>query len=341
MSDKFTSIRNSFTKIVKEKGWRIVSEKDLDQGTQIIVTNGTTKLPVNIYNTGKIVVQGKDSEMKIILTDWVNLVQAGLRSEPSRGTAQRNQVARNSVPFDKISNTHHTSQILPGEVESIEIAPNQEPMTRIGVDESGKGDVFGPLVVAGVVLSPEMEPVLARQGVRDSKTLSSKQILQLAQRIRDACMVEVLMLQPHDYNIAYEHHGRNLNRLLAWAHAQVIIRLSQRGEVRKAISDQFGNESLLVEALAAEECQIALEQRHRAESDLAVASASIIARAEFIVAMQEHSQQTGLRIPFGASASEVKEVGKIIYRRWGWEGLERLAKMHFKTIQEIINEVDK
>lgn len=214
-------------------------------------------------------------------------------------------------------------------------------LARIGVDESGKGDLFGPLVVAGVVLTPDIEVTLARRGVRDSKTISDTRISELARLIRANCPIEVLTLLPPNYNIAYEQHGRNLNRLLAWGHAQVITKLSQRMPVGKAISDQFGDESLLVEALADEGCQITLEQRPRAESDLAVAAASIIARAEFVTAMQDYTQKSGLEIPLGSSARQVKEIGKQIYRRWGRRGLERIAKMHFKTVQELISEVDK
>ena len=214
-------------------------------------------------------------------------------------------------------------------------------LARIGVDESGKGDVFGPLVVAGVLLTPDIEVTLARRGVRDSKTLADAQVLELAQLIRASCPVEVLVWRPPDYNTAYEKHGRNLNRLLAWGHAQVITRLSQSMPVSRAISDQFGNEALLIEALAAEGCQITLEQRPRAESDLAVAAASVIARAEFVTAIQDYTRKAGFEIPLGASASQVKEIGKRIYRRWGRQGLERIAKMHFKTVQEIISEVDR
>ncbi|HIE58317.1 MAG TPA: ribonuclease HIII, partial [Anaerolineales bacterium] len=203
------------------------------------------------------------------------------------------------------------------------------------------GDLFGPLVVAGVVLTPDIEVTLARRGVRDSKIISDTRILELARIIRANCPIEVLTLLPPNYNIAYEQHGRNLNRLLAWGHAQVITKLSQRMPVGKAISDQFGDESLLVEALADEGCQITLEQRPRAESDLAVAAASIIARAEFVTAMQDYTQKSGLEIPLGSSARQVKEIGKQIYRRWGRRGLERIAKMHFKTVQELISEVDK
>lgn len=211
---------------------------------------------------------------------------------------------------------------------------------RIGVDESGKGDVFGPLVVAGVVLTPEIERRLADCGLRDSKRLSRSRVAELAQLICTNCPVETLVLQPPDYNKAYKERGRNLNRLLAWGHARVISRLSQRMPVAKAISDQFGNPELLLRALAAEGCHVALEQRPQAESDLAVAAASVVARAAFIAAIEAYSRQFGLNIPLGASDSQVKEVGKYIYQRWGRQGLERVAKMHFKTVREIIAEGD-
>lgn len=228
--------------------------------------------------------------------------------------------------------------ILDGESVGLEQTGS---LAWIGVDESGKGDLFGPLVIAGVAITLESKVVLARRGVRDSKALSDDQVLHLAQFVRMSCPVEVLVLPPPDYNTVYECHGRNLNRLLAWGHARVISSLSQRLSAYKAVSDQFGDESLLVEALAAEACQIPVEQRPHAESDLAVAAASVIARAEFMMAIKHYSEETGIEIPLGASARQVKEVGKRIYRRWGRQGLQRIAKMHFKTIQDIMFEVDR
>jgi ribonuclease HIII len=210
--------------------------------------------------------------------------------------------------------------------------------TRIGVDESGKGDLFGPLVVAAVALTTDAELALARHGVRDSKSLSDSQIAELATRIRDLCESETLVLMPPEYNLAHERHGRNLNRLLAWGHARVIAKLSSRVNASHAISDQFGDESLVLEALAAEGCTIPLEQRPRAETDLAVAAASILARAEFVEAIEEYTSKSGIEIPLGSSSPQVKAVGIQIYRRWGRKGLERIAKMHFKTINEITSE---
>lgn len=209
--------------------------------------------------------------------------------------------------------------------------------SKIGVDESGKGDLFGPLIVAGVITNPETEILLVKRGVRDSKSLSDSTILELAPFIKEHCVIEVLILLPPEYNALYEQHG-NLNRLLAWGHAQVISNLSKKQKVSKAISDQFGDESLVINALKAENCEIILEQRPHAESDIAVAAASIIARSEFVISMKDYTTKAEIDIPLGTSASEVKNIGKKIYQRWGKPGLERIAKMHFKTIQEIMSE---
>lgn len=216
---------------------------------------------------------------------------------------------------------------------------NESPLEnqrRIGVDESGKGDIFGPLVVCGVIVDLDTELLLAKRGVKDSKELSDSVILELAQVIKKNCLFDVLVLLPQEYNELYGQFN-NLNRLLAWGHAQVITRLS-KNNVSKAISDQFGDEALLIEALKKENCQTPLEQKPHAESDIAVAAASIIARSEFILAMRDYVSKSGLDVPLGASAIQVKEIGKQIFKRWGKNGLERIAKMHFKTVQEILLE---
>ena len=128
------------------------------------------------------------------------------------------------------------------EVKPIESTPTPDATSKIGVDEFGKGDLFGPLVVAGVITNPEIEFLLVKRGVRDSKALSDSTILELAPFIKENCPFDVLVLLPPEYNALYEKHG-NLNCLLAWGHAQVISNLSKKHKVTKAISDQFGDES--------------------------------------------------------------------------------------------------
>jgi len=167
----------------------------------------------------------------------------------------------------------------------------------IGVDESGKGDLFGPLVIAGVVLTPDSEIVVAKHGVKDSKSLSDSRILDLSAVIRKFCEHEVIALLPPEYNHAYSEHNRNLNNLLAWGHAEIISRLHERTQAAVAVSDQFADESLVLRELKERNVTINLEQRPRAEDDLAVASASVLARAEFIKAIQEYTVKSGIEIP--------------------------------------------
>lgn len=314
MADPIPTTLAALERFAREQGWEIIPSTDIAYGRQVIVTDGVNRLPVNLYHTGRIVVQGKACDMKARLTEWANLFQAGLL--PTAADASLSGRSR--------SGSRPTSA-----------------SAWIGVDEAGKGDAFGPLVVAGVLATPETELALARRGVRDSKTLADARIGQLAQLIRAVCPVEVLVVSPAEYNRAYEQHGQNLNRLLAWGHAQVITRLSRSRAVTRAVSDQFGDEALLVEALAAEGCRITLEQRPHAESDVAVAAASVIARAEFVVAIREYGREIGLKLPLGAATSQVEEAARRIYQRWGRQGLERVAKLHFVPVQKVLAEVDQ
>jgi len=211
-----------------------------------------------------------------------------------------------------------------------------ESASWIGVDESGKGDLFGPLVIAGVVLSPESEIVVAKHGIKDSKSLSDGRILELAHVIRHFCEYEIIALLPPEYNKAYVEHNSNLNDLLAWGHAEVIARLQSRTGALAAVSDQFADENLLLRELEDRGVSIDLDQRPGAEDDLAVASASVLARAAFIETIRDYTKKSGIEIPRGSSSPEVLKVAERIYSKWGEKGLQRICKMHFKTIKQVI-----
>ena len=210
-----------------------------------------------------------------------------------------------------------------------------KPETRIGVDESGKGDFFGPLVAAGALVSPEVEHELLRLGVRDSKTISQSSIQAIATEINKIVPHSKVVVNPARYNQLHLEM-KNLNRMLAWAHARVIENLLEKHEARLAVSDQFGDESYLKNALMQKGKQIKLIQRHRAEQDLAVAAASIFARAEFLKRMDELSEKAGIILPRGAS-DEVIEAGKKLVAKFGMNGLDEFAKTHFKTTQKLID----
>ena len=201
-------------------------------------------------------------------------------------------------------------------------------MERIGTDESGKGDYFGPLVVAAVHVNAASEKYLAEIGVKDCKKLSDSRALELAEAIKKISPHDVVRINPQKYNHLQAKFG-NLNVLLAWAHARAIENLLGKVECKKVISDQFGDEKYLKEKLMKKGKKVELIQMHRAESDIAVAAASVLARAAFLDSIAYLSRSYGIKFPKGAS--EVEHAGRMFLAAYGPERLGEVAKVHFKT----------
>ncbi len=222
--------------------------------------------------------------------------------------------------------------------KSIKPAPTLAAI-RIGTDESGKGDYFGPLVVAGVLTTPETDQALRALGVTDSKALSAARIDQLAARIPDVvgkAHTCVIALMPEQYNAIYEKfRGRNqkLNHMLAYVHAQAVETLlpqAPEGAVT-AIADQFGDARHLEGLLLQQARSLTLHQQPRAESDFAcVAAASILARHQFVKRMGELSERAGVTLPLGAGPPVLA-----VARRLPKDQLPWLAKLHFKTTDQL------
>ena len=202
-------------------------------------------------------------------------------------------------------------------------------LPRIGIDESGKGDYFGPLVIAAVFVDTASESDLALMGVRDSKRISDGSIREMAPDIRRACRHSVVAIGPQRYNELYAKI-RNLNRLLAWGHARALENILQQVDCPLAISDQFGDERWIVNALQEKGKRIRLVQRTKAEADLAVAAASVLARAEFLNRLQRLSQEVGTSLPKGASPA-VELAARMVIKKHGHARLGAVAKLHFKT----------
>lgn len=205
-----------------------------------------------------------------------------------------------------------------------------------GVDESGKGDFFGPLVIAGVCTDEESAPRLTGAGVCDSKLIrGSARIRQLAEEIRRSVRgaFSVVVIGPEAYNRLYARIG-NLNRLLAWGHARVIENLLKlRPECPRMLSDQFASAPLIQRALLEKGRSIRFEQRVRAESDVAVAAASILARERFLGAMERMGEELGMTLPRGAGPAVTAAVRDIVARH-GEECMNRYAKTHFRTLEQ-------
>jgi ribonuclease HIII len=217
-------------------------------------------------------------------------------------------------------------------MEQSELFPAEKG--HIGTDESGKGDYFGPLVIAGVYLPDEQEQIFREIGVKDSKRFSDNRVRELAEIIKRGYVHSVVSIGPERYNALYLNL-RNLNRLLAWGHSRAIENILGEVPCRLAITDQFGDKAYVLNALMKKGQRLELIQRPKAEEDMAVAGASILARAEFLKRLYFLSQDVGLELPKGASTL-VEEAAVKLVRRHGAEVLERVAKTHFKITQRVL-----
>lgn len=254
----------------------------------------TSSYQAILYTSGKLLVQGK--EVEIIAKEIDEIL--GIKST----TEQRTLIECNEEKY-------------------------------IGTDESGKGDFFGPLVVAGVQVDNSNKQKFIDLGIKDSKKLDDKKILVLANQIKANAVHSVIVMTPVKYNELYNKFN-NLNKLLAWGHARAIENILEKSPCNYALADKFGDESLIKNALMQKGKNIVLNQMVRAEADIAVAAASVLARAEFVKRMQELENKYELPLSKGAS-SKVVEQAKEFVKSYSFERLNEVAKMHFKTVQEL------
>jgi ribonuclease HIII len=209
---------------------------------------------------------------------------------------------------------------------------------QIGIDESGKGDYFGPLVIAGVYVPHAQEEQLKALGVRDSKTLSDAKATSLAAQIRTQCSYAIVAIGPERYN-ALHTSMKNLNRMLAWGHARAIENLLEKVDCQRVVADQFGDERFLNNALMAKGRNVTLIQKPRAEEEVAVAAASILARAEFLRRLQELGTKYGVTLPKGASDAVI-QAAKQFVQKHGADALGQAAKLHFRTTVNVLDRKD-
>jgi ribonuclease HIII len=254
------------------------------------------------YNKGKLVLQGADAQM------WSNLVSGAADSaqEPVH-------------PFD----------------EALALHPTPAPKCWAGIDETGKGDYFGPLVVVAAAVERHRVPLLRELGVGDSKGIRDARIMEIVADVKACCTYAQVVIRPERYNALYAKI-RNLNRLLAWGHARALEDLLEaKPEITWALSDQFAKDPATVERQLMDRARgIQYAQRTKAESDPAVAVASIIARNEFIWQMRSLSKEVGRELPKGAGPPVLAAAREIVANE-GRELLSRVAKLHFRTTDQI------
>jgi ribonuclease HIII len=211
----------------------------------------------------------------------------------------------------------------------------------IGTDEAGKGDYFGPLVTAAVLVFDNTAETLRLLGVKDSKLLSDQQVRDLATQVRSSSVHRVVEIGPKRYNellADMQKQGGSSNTLLAWAHARAIEDLLALGAATTNILiDQFTDAEYIRARLLkrTQARQLTVVAMPRAEANVAVAAASILARDKYLQWLSDTGFKLKTKIPKGASV-EVENAAREIVRRFGAEKLDDLVKLHFRTTQRVL-----
>ena len=303
-------IPDSLKRLLDASGAEISFGRDIDYGTQYHVTRGPDTVTVNVYTTGKISTGGKPSTLLDLLEGW-RLAQTDVKASVAEKRPQRTRSP------DELNGT-----------------------PRVGADEAGKGDYFGPLVVAGVRVSGEKEAQkLWELGVRDSKMLSGANAVSLARRIVESVgpqNVRVVVLHPQEYEARRWAADDNVSKLLAKFNVQIFREFKARVEL--FVVDEFGKSarSYIEPQLPSD---VRLVVRPKAEDDLAVAAASVLARARYLEEMDVLSEKVGFKLPRGAT--HVLEAARRVIEERGLKGLAEVAKVHFGTTTRVLGASEK
>lgn len=297
-----------------------------------------------LYESTKLILESK----KFNVSNY-KLIDYGLQFDVSSldwsGKIRIFQNKKNELKIDYSQLKGLNAKIIQNLIEgknfnSISIKDRELGYPIIGTDESGKGDYFGPLVSAAVYVDEMSAKDLFSCGVKDSKMLSDLQNLELAKRIAEICKGRfvIIEIKPERYNTLYNQfrkEEKNLNVLLAWEHAKAIEELLSKINCKTAIIDQFADEKVILGKLQERGKELRLIQRHKAEDNIAVAAASILARARFLDSLHKLSNKYNINLPKGASENTIN-VAKIFINRYGIDSLGKIAKIHFKITNSVV-----
>ncbi len=303
MAEHRTSYSCKLTDAQREKLRALLSDGNYQQ-VSVPYADIAVKGPdfsATLYSSGKFLVQGKGTEDFVLFTLEPEVLGAA------------------ALGYEEVIDPNAT-------------APH------MGIDESGKGDFFGPLVACAAYTDPTLSSKMREMGVRDCKKLSDQQVLAIGAHARALLgpnRFKVVAIGPEAYNRLYAKN-RNVNAVLSWAHARAIENLLETmPSCPRAVADQFGAEHLIKRALMQKGRSIVLEQHHKAESDIAVAAASVIAREYFLRALSKLSETFGTSLPKGASEAVVA-AGATFVGQHGPAELPKVAKCHFRTADTVL-----
>jgi ribonuclease HIII len=302
-----TELPPGLRSLLDREGVEIAGSRAIDHGTQYDLARDDETAKLNVYRTGKISAGGRASRLRELLEGWRTSQTSvgGTRASTARG----------------------------GRIPLLDGTP------RLGIDEAGKGDYFGPLVVAGVRITyPEAASKLQDIGVRDSKEIRAPGISRISGRILEAVgrdNVHVISLAPPEYEYSRAAAG-NVNRLLGELDATIIDKLVD--EVEVVVVDEFARSARsYLEPFVPD--GVRLEVRTRAEDDAAVAAASIMARARQLEEIERLSERVGFGLPLGAT--HVMEAARRVVGELGVDGLAEVAKIHFATTRRVLKTAEQ
>ena len=280
----------------------ITAEKKINYGYQYTVKLAEAKLTLNIYNGKK----------------GLNVVYSGDSALAERAAALlEGRKAQAAAPATFVTDG-----------------------LWAGSDESGKGDFFGSLVVAAVVVDNTTADKLRAAGVKDCKLLTDKKILELEDIIKASVVdYSVLELKPRVYNLRYEQvaaQGGKLNQLLGYGHVAALSRVLEKHEdCHSALIDQFTTSMVNIRVLKQRFPQCDVRQQPKAESNLAVAAASVLARAQFLHTMAALAAEAGVQeLPKGGGA-QATACARELAAKYGKEALRNYVKLHFANYQRV------
>ena len=314
-----------------------VQTKIINYGVQIVLTAAGKKVNLDVYNGKKgisLVWGGEKSELQDQAIGLVHQIQ--LHDNRAANTSGNREGNGNPAGPASSGALHFNSSqprfLLTGEPGF--------PGVWLGSDESGKGDYFGPLVVAAVCLDRKGGEALLDAGVKDCKVLTDEKVLSLGRIIQDTALAaSVLVMKPRIYNMRYEqvqNEGGSLNTLLALGHVAALKQAWQKyPQCKWALVDQFARNSAIPDGVHAFASDMKVLQRPRAEEDIAVASASVLARAAFLQALQLMAPEAGIgRIPKGGGEAATNAARRLVQKQ-GMEALERFVKLHFANTKKL------
>jgi len=312
-SDQYSRYE-SLKSILKKNGFSVNPYRDIQYGIQFLVFKNDYSFLLRIY-----------SSKKGVRLDLSQCKDPALTKEIMDLVVQTHSPSLSTLPQKKKEKK-----------DPVDGLKKKDPDHLIGVDESGKGDYFGPLVVAGVYMTPETSQKLQELQVMDSKLLSDFAIQTVAPYIRELCPFSMIIMKNPSYNDVYSQM-QNLNHMLAWAHARVIKSLHEKTGCQSALSDKFDQKSLIQAALYNQGLsKIALEERIQADStNLAVSAASILARDAFMSEMRFLSEKFNIALPKGSSSKVLKTANEFV-KQYGKDDLAHVAKLHFSLTHQIV-----